>query len=72
MTDFPTLIREVRANWLTIADAADEYDLQVKYLRRLIEERKVRNFRLDGRYMIDPESLDAFLTTILVEPVKTT
>jgi excisionase family DNA binding protein len=44
-----------------ISDAAAEYGLQVRYVRRLVEQRQVATVKL-GRYrLIDLDSLDRLL-----------
>jgi hypothetical protein len=58
---WPAKIHEVRENWLSIAEIANEYDLEGRFVRYLMESGKVEALRLDGLYMINPGSLDAFL-----------
>jgi hypothetical protein len=54
---------------LTIPEAAAEYGLPERYVKRLVDERRVTVFKLD-RVRIDRASLDAFITNARREAVS--
>ena len=51
----------------TIPEAAVRWDLPERYVRRLVEERRIAVRKLD-RVRIVPESMEAFLAASLREP----
>ena len=56
------------ANLLTVEDAAIELGTPVRFVRRLIHERRIR-FHKIGKYVrIDPEDLAAFIRAGRVDP----
>jgi hypothetical protein len=53
---------------LTIPEAAAEYGLPERYIKRLVDERRVIVYKLD-RVRIDQASLDAFIANTRREAV---
>ena len=58
---FPQFISEVREHWLTLDETADAYGLSRRYVRSLQENRRIEVFRLEGKYRVNPDSIEAFL-----------
>jgi excisionase family DNA binding protein len=54
---------------LTIPEAAAEYGLPERYVKRLVDERRVSVWKLD-RVRIDRASLDAFIANARREAVS--
>jgi excisionase family DNA binding protein len=53
---------------LTVADAADHLGVPVRFVRRLIAERRIRFYKL-GRYVrIDRRDIDSFIEAGRVDP----
>jgi excisionase family DNA binding protein len=53
---------------LTVADAAGRLGVPVRFIRRLIAERRIRFYKI-GRYVrIDGRDLDAFIEAGRVDP----
>lgn len=47
---------------LTVAQAAERYEfLSVRYLRRLISERRIPYVKIGGRVLVDTNDIDAML-----------
>lgn len=47
-------------DWPTIPEAAAEYGLSERYVKRLVDERRITVWKMD-RVRIDRASLDAFI-----------
>jgi excisionase family DNA binding protein len=53
---------------LTVAEAAGRLGVPVRFIRRLIAERRIRFYKI-GRYVrIDSQDLDAFIEAGRVDP----
>jgi excisionase family DNA binding protein len=59
---------EAAAVGLTIPEAAAAYQLPARYLKRLVDERRITVYKLD-RVRIDRGSLDAFIENARREAV---
>jgi hypothetical protein len=60
---WPEKLARIRAEWRTIAEIAEEYGWEPRYVRWLMESRKIEVMKVDRLYHINPESVDAFLET---------
>jgi predicted DNA-binding ArsR family transcriptional regulator len=64
MTDYPALIREARAHWMTIGTIEAKYGLPRRRIRAYMAAGLIESFWIDGQYRISPASLDAYLSTL--------
>ena len=62
--DYKKLIREARANWMTISTMAERYAIPATRIRAYIAAGKVESFWIGGQYRVNPASLDAHLATM--------
>ena len=60
---WPEKLDRIRATWRTIAQIAEEYGFDPRYVRYLMESRKIEVMKVDRLYHVNPESVDAFLET---------
>ena len=63
MTDYPALIREARARWMTIGTVEAKYGLPRRRIRAYMAASLIEAFWVDGQYRVNPESLDRYLAT---------
>lgn len=57
---------------LTVAQAADRMNVSERFIRRLIEERRIAFHRIGRHVRLQPGDLDAFFDAGRVEPVTHT
>lgn len=57
---------------LTVAQAADRMNVSERFIRRLIEERRIAFHRVGRHVRLRPVDLDAFFAAGRVEPVTRT
>lgn len=57
---------------LTVAQAADRMNVSERFIRRLIEERRIAFHRVGRHVRLRPVDLDAFFDAGRVEPVTRT
>jgi excisionase family DNA binding protein len=53
-----------------VEDAATYLSVPVRFIRRLVFERRIRYYKVGKYVRFDRADLDAFLTTEAVEPIK--
>jgi excisionase family DNA binding protein len=53
---------------LTVADAARFLRISESVVRRLIRERRIPHFRIDGRYLLYRPAVESWISSILVLP----
>jgi excisionase family DNA binding protein len=53
-----------------VEDAAAYLSVPVRFIRRLVHERRIRYYKVGKYVRFAREDLDAFLTAEVVEPVK--
>lgn len=51
-----------RARYLNIEQAADYLNVSVRFMRRIVGDRRVRHFKVGKFLRFDPADLDAFAT----------
>jgi excisionase family DNA binding protein len=57
------------AELVTVEQAADRISMSVRYVRRLVAERRIVFYRLGRSVRIDPTDLTALIASGRVEPI---
>ena len=52
-----------RSRYLSIVEAADYLNVGVRFMRRLVADRRIRYFKVGKFLRFDPSDLDAFAIT---------
>jgi excisionase family DNA binding protein len=69
MKSLPIPAPSEAAELLTIEQAADRISMSVRYVRRLIAERRIVFYRLGRSVRLDPVDLTALIASGRVEPI---
>ncbi len=56
-----------RRTWLDTAEAADWLGVEVRFVRRLVAERRVTYYKVGRHLRFDASDLDQFLDSVRVE-----
>ncbi len=69
VTDLPTARPQLPEEILTIEEAATRLKMSVRYVRRLVTERRIAFHRLGRSVRFDPADLAEFIHAGRVEPM---